>query len=129
MKLSCLFTHSQRLAIVSVNDSICEGSNIDVVLSVSGVPNTHGYSIGYTVTNGASTATGTWTGTGSSATISETLTNGGSGYSAGTWSVILNSVTNTNTSCDTTLTDTATVLVKANPTGSTASAPNDTLMC
>lgn len=123
-----LFVHPQPAAtIVSVNDSICEGSNIDVVLNVSGVPNTHNYSIGYTVTNGTSTSTGTWTGTGSSSTISQTLTNGGSGYSAGTWSVILNSITNTNTGCDTTLTDTATVLVKSNPVGSTASTPNDTL--
>ena len=123
-----LFVHPQPAAsIVSVNDSICEGSNIDVVLNVSGVPNTHGYSVAYTVTNGTSTATGTWTGTGSSSTISETLTNGGSGYSAGTWSVILESVTNTNTGCDTTLTDTATVLVKSKPVGSTASAPSDTL--
>lgn len=123
-----LFVHPQPAAnIVSVNDSICEGSNIDVVFEVSGVPNTHGYSVDYTVTNGTTTLTGSWTGTGSSATINQTLTNGGSGFSAGTWSVILTGVTNTNTSCDTTLTDTATVLVKANPVGSTASTSNDTL--
>ncbi|MFT5511631.1 MAG: hypothetical protein ACI8SE_000023, partial [Bacteroidia bacterium] len=123
-----LFVHPQpAAAIVSAEDSICEGSNINVVYSVSGVPNTHGYSVGYTVTDGTSSTTGTWTGTGSSATITETLTNGGSGFTAGTWTISLNDITNTNTGCDTTLTDSISVLVKSNPVGSTASTPNDTL--
>lgn len=123
-----LFVHPQPSAtLVSVDDSICENSNITVVFEVSGVPNTHGYEVGYSVSNGTTTSTGTWTGTGSSATITETLTNGGSGYPAGNWTVKLTSINNTNTSCDTTLNDSLTVKVKSNPVGSTASTANDTL--
>ncbi len=123
-----LFVHPQpAAAIVSASDSICDGSNIDVVFEVSGVPNTHDYSVPYTVSNGTTTLTGTWTGTGSSATINKTLTNSGSGFSAGTWFVTLESIRNTNTGCDTVLTDTAWVKVKSTPVGNTASTPTDTL--
>lgn len=123
-----LFVHPQPAAtIVSLDDSLCEGSNITVVYSVTGVENTHNYEIPYTLTDGSTTVTDTFTGTGSSATVTEVLTNGGSGYTAGTWTLTLNKITNLNTGCDTLLTESDSVLIKTNPVASTASTAADTL--
>jgi gliding motility-associated-like protein len=114
-----LFVHPQPSAtFVSQTDSICAGSTLEVVFDVSGVPNTHNWKLDYTVTVGSGSPTAaSWTGTGSSATNTKTL----GSYSSGPVVVTFTKLTNTNTGCDTTLTDSRTTKVKQSPVGSTAS--------
>ncbi|MBI1306510.1 MAG: PKD domain-containing protein [Bacteroidetes bacterium] len=123
-----LFVHPQPNAtLVSVTDSICSGSNIDVVFDVIGVPNTHSWTLDYTVKIGAGAPTsGSWTGTGSSSNIAKTLTNGGGGFGSGPVVITLTNITNNNTNCDTALTQSATTLVKTAPNGATVTG-TDTL--
>ncbi|MCB9262117.1 MAG: gliding motility-associated C-terminal domain-containing protein [Flavobacteriales bacterium] len=120
-----LFVHPQPAAtFVSVDDSICVGSDVNTVINVSGVPNTHNWTINYTY-GGAASGSGTWTGTGSSATINRTLAT--SSFAAGDYFIAIDKITNTNTGCDTTVKDTVRFKIKSAPVGSTASTSNDTL--
>ncbi|MFT5156523.1 MAG: hypothetical protein ACI83I_001071, partial [Bacteroidia bacterium] len=115
-----LFVHPQpAAAIASIDDSICTTSNIALTLEVSGVPNTHTWTIDYTLTTTAGTTTDSFTGTGSSSSISKTLAGS---FPVGNVTITLDKITNNNTGCDTLLNVVKVVKVKAAPTGSAASA-------
>ncbi len=113
--------------IVSANDSICEGSNINLVVNVTGVPNSQDWSIVYSNTNPSTMTPDTLQGTGSG-NFSFTLSGAGSGFSAPSSTIKLERIINHFKGCDSTLTDSIVVVVKSAPVGGTVT-PDTTTLC